>query len=501
MLIEISTADPAAVQTDCLVGFVFEDDGPGEGALARWDGALDGALSQMRSAGEMKGEVHELTAVSTLGRMPARWLLLVGAGRRSDLTVERAGKLIGQAARHADGKGWQKLVVDLSALDASVLELAESASAAVTVAPWRMDLYKTRADGQGQKRRLSEVVFAGVAPSAEEGGRRAAADGKAVGQAINLARELVTRAANEMTPEALADHARRVAEAGGLEFRCLGRAEMQERGMGCLLGVAQGSVNEPKLAVTRYGRFEGAPVLALVGKGITFDSGGISLKPRDGLENMKQDMAGAASVIGAMQAIAALKPRINVVGICPCAENLPGGSAMRPGDVVRAMNGKTVECTNTDAEGRMILADALVYAQQEEGATHIVDVATLTGACVVALGSTVTGVMGAPQEFVDRLICAARSEGERVWQLPMYEEHKDQLKSDVADIKNVGGRYAGAITGACFLKEFVGDGVNWVHMDIAGTAWLEQDAPHMPKGATGVGIRTLVRLARELGEG
>ena len=500
MHIEASTADPAAVQADCLVGFVFEDDDSAKRSAARWDSALGGALSQMRAAGELKGKLHELTAVSTLGRMPARWLLLVGAGRRGEMTAERAGKLFGQAARHADSRGWQKLVLDLAVDGISVRELATAAGTAVTVAPWRMDLYKTRSDDHGDKPRLAEVVFAGVPSSEGEKVRRGAEEGEAVGRAINLARELVTRAANEMTPAGLAEQARRVAEASGLEFRCLGRAEMQERGMGCLLGVAQGSVNEPKLAVMRYGCFEGAPVLALVGKGITFDSGGISLKPRDGLENMKQDMAGAASVIGAMQAIAALKPRVNVVGVCPCAENLPGGTAMRPGDVVRAMNGKTVECTNTDAEGRMILADALVYAQREERATHVVDLATLTGACVVALGSTVTGVMGSPQEFVDQLVSAARSEGERVWQLPMYEEHKEQLKSDVADLKNVGGRYAGAITGACFLKEFIDDNVKWVHMDIAGTAWLEQDAPHMPKGATGVGIRTLVRLARELGE-
>jgi len=500
--VAVETADPTTLQADCLVGFVHSDGFVLEGIPAGLDSALGGVLGDLEARGEISGKLHETTIISTLGRLPARWLLLIGAGKRAEATVGRMAKLYGQAARHADGAGWRSLVAPLVPVaGTSVERRLRAAAAASVVGPLRLDLYKSALKEERPKPRLEEVTFC-VSDGADLSALREAASlGEGEGNAVNMARELVARPANEVTPTAMAEKARLVAEAGGMEFRCLGRAEMEAKGMGCLLGVARGSVQEPKLFAIRYGRFEDAPVLGIVGKGITFDSGGITLKPGEGMQEMKADMAGAAAVIGAMQAIAALKPHVNVVGVGACAENLPDANAMKPGDVVRAMNGKTVECVNTDAEGRLVLADALCYAQQDEGATHLVDVATLTGACVVALGQDTAGAMGGPQEWVDRVVAAMRDEGEKVWQLPLEDEHGEEMKSDIADMKNAGGRQAGAITGAWFIKQFVNDGVPWVHLDVAGPATIEKDVPYMCKGGTGFGVRGLARLAEMLADG
>lgn len=497
--VHVIEADQLAVEADASVGLVFEDR-IFDATISSIDRALNGIISDLIRRGEIKGKLHELTVINTLGQLPFRWLMLLGAGKQSEATPDRLGLVYGQAARRADSSGWRVITASLAAPNAgfSIREYARTAAVGAVVAPLRLDFYKTRREDNNGKPPLEKLLFCETNPNRAAEINAGVLDGTAVGDGVNLARSLVVRPANEVTPAALAEEAQRTAESCGIEFSCLGPKEMEELGMGCLLAVARGSANEPRLAVMRYGSFEGAPTLAFIGKGLTFDSGGISLKPRDGLEELKQDMAGAAAVIGAMHAIARIKPRINVIGICACAENLPDGNAVRPGDVLRSMSGRTVECINTDAEGRLVLADAITYAQQKEGAKYIVDLATLTGACVVALGRTVTGVMGAPQEFVELVIQNARSEGEKAWQLPMYEEHSEQLKSTIADIKNVGGRSAGAITGACFLKEFIQDGTSWAHLDIAGTATLEDDKPYMPKGPTGVGVRTLVRLAESM---
>lgn len=497
--VQVLEADQLTAAADASVGLVFEDQ-TFDTTISSLDKALNGAISDLHQRGEIKGKLHELTVINTLGQLPFRWLMLLGAGKRSEATPDRLGRVYGQAARHADSKGWQVVTASIATpvAEFSVREYARAAAVDAVAAPLRLDFYKTRREDKNSKPPLDKLLFCETDPTRAAEIRAGVSEGTAIGGGVNLARSLVIRPANEVTPKALAEEARRTAESCGIEFYCLGPKEMEELGMGCLLAVARGSANEPRLAVMRYGSFEGAPTIAFIGKGLTFDSGGISLKPRDGLENLKQDMAGAAAVIGAMYAIAHVKPRINVIGVCACAENLPDGNAVRPGDILRSMSGKTVECINTDAEGRLVLADAITYAQQKEGAKYIVDLATLTGACVVALGHTVTGVMGAPQEFVELVIKNARAEGEKAWQLPMYEEHSEQLKSTLADIKNVGGRSAGAITGACFLKEFVQNGTSWAHLDIAGTAELEDDKPYMPKGPTGVGVRTLVRLAKSM---
>jgi len=321
--------------------------------------------------------------------------------------------------------------------------------------------------------------------------------GRILAEATNLARDMVNEPANYMTPNQMAETAKRLAETCGLELSVFEREQMQELGMGALLGVTQGSRQPPKFIVLRYRGGDSTEIdVALVGKGITFDSGGISIKPAEKMGEMKGDMAGGAAVMAAISAIAQLKPKINVMAIIPAAENLPGDNALKPGDILTAMSGKTIEIISTDAEGRLILADALGYANKL-GAKLMVDVATLTGACRVALGDVCSGAFSNNQELMDKVIAAGAEAGELIWQMPMYEQYKEQNKSDVADIKNIGGRYAGAITAAQFLAEFVGD-TPWVHLDIAGTSMTDKEKRYLVKGATGVPVRTLVNLVLSL---
>jgi leucyl aminopeptidase len=326
----------------------------------------------------------------------------------------------------------------------------------------------------------------------------AAERGRIIAEAQNFAREMANEPPNRLTPLALAEYARGMAEEFGLEYEALDRDRMAQLGMGSLLGVAIGSAEPPVLIVLRYRPATGladSAHLGLVGKGVTFDTGGISIKPADGMEKMKYDMAGGAAMIGAMRALAQLKPAIPVTALIPAVENMPGSRAQRPGDIVTSLSGKTIEVINTDAEGRLILADAITYAQRL-GCTHLVDAATLTGAVVVALGHYNVGLFANDDALRERVLLAARAEGEKMWHMPLDDEYKDYLKNAYADISNVGGRYGGAVTAAMFLKEFA-DPTPWVHLDIAGTAWLDEGKPFLAKGPTGVPLRTMVRLAMD----
>jgi leucyl aminopeptidase len=316
-------------------------------------------------------------------------------------------------------------------------------------------------------------------------------------EAQNFARDLVNEPANRLTPAKMAEAARAMASQFQLDCEVLEREQMEKLGMGALLGVAQGSAQPPVLIVVRYqpAQADSPARLGLVGKGVTFDTGGISIKPAEGMEKMKYDMAGGAAMLGAMRAIAQLKPAIAVTAFIPCVENMPGSRAQRPGDIVTAMSGKTIEVVNTDAEGRLILADALTYARKQ-GCTHLVDAATLTGSIVVALGHLNVGLFANDDAMRDRVLQAAKAEGERMWPMPLEDDYKDYLKSAFADLPNAGPRWGGPITAAIFLKEFAED-TPWVHLDIAGTAWLEESKPFLAKGPTGVPVRTLVRLAAE----
>ncbi len=320
--------------------------------------------------------------------------------------------------------------------------------------------------------------------------------GIVIGEAQNMTRELGNEPSNLMTPPMLADQAVAMARKAGLVIEVLDEKRIRELKMGAILSVAQGSELPPRVIVITYNPPNpkpGAPVLGLVGKAVTFDTGGISIKPANDMEKMKFDMAGGAAMLGVMRALSALKPAIKVIAVIPSAENMPGGRAQKPGDVQIAMSGKSIEVINTDAEGRLLLADGIAYAKQL-GATHLVDAATLTGAVVVALGSVNTGVFGTDKAFTDRVLASSQAAGEKMWQLPLDEEYRDLIKSTIADIQNVGGRWGGAITAAWFLREFTGD-TPWVHLDIAGTAWLDDPKPWMGKGGTGVAVRTLIELA------
>jgi len=319
--------------------------------------------------------------------------------------------------------------------------------------------------------------------------------GRVHAEATNLARELAIEPGNRLRPRAFAERAAAAAADHGMRAEILDEARILELGMGLLAGVAQGS-HEPARVLVLHHEPAGVPdgpALGLVGKGVTFDTGGISIKSARGMERMKNDMAGGAAVVAALCAISRLKAPRRVIGVVPIAENMPGGDAIRPGDVLKSANGKTVEVLDTDAEGRLILADALWYARRL-GATHVVDIATLTGACTVALGKVTTGLFGRPQSWVDAIAHAAAEAGDRVWPMPLFEDYRDQLRSEIADLVNVGGRPAGAITAAMFLGEFAGEGA-WGHLDIAGTAWNEEASAWLPKGPTGAGVRTLIRLA------
>jgi leucyl aminopeptidase len=415
-------------------------------------------------------------------------VLLVGAGKPEKFDAAEMRRLSGAAVRYLKAKSIKTVALAVDA-DFAGDDFAAAAIEGAILGDFEPDRYKTGDD----KKSLDAFALAADTPGLDAAVER----GRVLGEAQNFARGLVNEPANRLTPLGMADAARKMAAEFGLECEVLDRDAMEKLGMGSLLGVALGSAEPPVLIVLRYrpATPQGSAHLGLVGKGVTFDTGGISIKPSEGMEKMKYDMAGGAAMIGAMRAIAQLRPAIGVSAFVPCVENMPGSRAQRPGDIVTAMNGKTIEVINTDAEGRLILADALTYARRQ-GCTHLVDAATLTGAVAVALGHLNVGLFASEDAMRDRLLAASRAEGERMWPLPLEDDYKEYLKSAFADIANVGGRWGGAVTAAVFLKEFAED-TPWVHLDIAGTAWLDESKPYLAKGPTGLPVRTLVRLAMD----
>jgi len=493
MQIQLETGPFEQVEADALVVPVFDKESPG-GALpsetAQTANDLAGGwIEELYRSGEFTGKAFETAMLYRPPGIKARRLLAVGAGKADRFTAADLRNVAGAAVRFLKPKSAPKIAL---LLDAGP-QLGEQAGAAVEGAilgDYEPDRYKTdKKDGKVVE------TFTVVAPGADESIRETLTGAQIIAEAQNLARELASEPANRLSPSALAARAREVAAEYGLECRVLDAGQMRELGMGALLGVAQGSAEPPALIVLQYRPLEesGHSHLGLIGKGVTFDSGGISIKPSADMDKMKFDMSGGAAVIGAMRAIAQLRPLVAVTALIPAVENMPGGRAQRPGDIVTTLSGKTVEVLNTDAEGRLILADALAYARQL-GCTHLVDAATLTGAIVVALGHVYTGVFANDDALLDRTLAAARQEGEKMWPMPMDEDYKEQLKSPYADLPNIGTRWGGAVTAAMFLKEFA-DPAPWVHLDVAGTAWLEEAKPYLAKGPTGVAVRTLVHLA------
>ena len=480
------------LETDALVITIYEGERASEGALKELDERTGGMISEMLGTDEMRGKQGDMVYIYRPGNIRARRLLLVGAGKREEFSFDTVRRMAGSAARFLRSKGARSMAI----LRRSQLDLGKSAQAATEgalIGLFEPDMYKTE---NKEERRIDELVLLSAESGSEDELARGVERGRIIAEAVNMARELSNEPSNTLTPSELAERAKETANRFGLDIDVLDEARMKELGMGALLGVARGSDEPAKLIVLRYMPDEAEPmgndadVIAIVGKGITFDSGGISIKPAEGMEKMKYDMSGAAATLAAMRAIAQLKPRINVIGVMPTTENMPSGRAYKPGDVLRAMSGKTIEVINTDAEGRLILADAITYARKI-GATQIIDLATLTGAVSIALGPVNVAIMGNDQAFVDEVRAAAREVGERFWQLPMDDDYRDLIKSDIADIKNSAGRYAGTITASWFLREFAED-TPWVHLDIAGTAWENERKAYMAKGPTGVAIRTLI---------
>jgi leucyl aminopeptidase len=507
MEIQTSSGSFADADVQALAVVVFKDEKPDQGLLQELDAATGGLIKSIIESEELKGKEGETVYVhlgAGRGELRAQRLLLIGGGERDAYQLAQVAQTAGTAVRTLRARNVKTIGLFLRGSGGADEHAAAAAVEGAQMGLFDPDKYRTIEKEERQIERLTLI-----APGTDDAAlRRGAERGRIIGESVNFTRELANEPGAYMTPTIMAERAREIAEQFGLEFDVLEREQMEQEGMGALLSVARGSDELPKLIVLKYtpagtgqqgvAKDGDGELLALVGKGITFDTGGISLKPGENMELMKYDMTGGATVLGVMRAIAQLKPPIPVLGVVPSAENMPSGKATKPGDVVRAMNGKTIEVINTDAEGRLILADAICYARKL-GATRVVDLATLTGAVSVALGDVNTGVLGTDQVLIDELIAAGREVGEKFWQLPLDKEYTKQIKSDIADIKNVGGRKAGTITAAAFIKEFA-DGLSWAHLDIAGTAWGDEAKPYRAKGPTGVAVRTLLRLIARMVE-
>ncbi len=492
-IVATATALPD-VETELLVVPVCE--GGNDAVPNELDMATGGELGRARSRGEFRPRPNALFLTPVVsGAWKSRRVALLGAGSGGDGILRRLRSAAATLAIEARRRRIGEVAVVLSGMAPPDLA-GQALTEGLLLGGFEDHRYKTTTAVQTSTPPLTRCELL-VRSSQLEAVAVRVNRGVVLGTSANLARELANEPANVLTPSVFADRATRAVSAHGIEVEVLEEDAIRELGMGLLLGVSQGSVEPPRLLVLRHTPPDSAPdrVLGLVGKGVTFDSGGISLKTPEGMERMKQDMAGGAAVVGAMRAIGALKLPVPVVGVVPMTENMPGGQATRPGDILTSASGLTVEVLNTDAEGRLILADALWYARQL-GATHLVDVATLTGSCVIALGKVSSGLFGHPGTWVDELRAASERSGERVWPLPLYDEYRDQLRSEMADLANVGGRPAGACTAASFLQAFAG-GLPWAHLDVAGTAWADDSKPDQAKGATGVMVRTLTELASQ----
>ena len=492
MQVRIAGDAPESVRAQALVVPIFS---PGvlEGAAARLDTHLQGGLKGILESGEMNGKLCEMAMIHAAGAPYSR-VLAVGLGEKEKFQPWMLARYAGAAVRYLGRRNVRDIAIALP--QAAGHDPAACASFIVEGAlTGAFDTTMYQKDPE--KRSGADTLILLGSGFDEAGLRKGIARGEILGDAVNFARSLALTPANDMTPTHLAQAATKAAKQSGVAIEVFDEDRARAEGMGSFLSVAQGSSQPPKFIVMRY---EGNPgskeLLALVGKGITFDSGGISIKPADRMEEMKYDMSGGAAVIATMCALGRLKPAINVVGIVPATENMPGGRATKPGDVFTAMNGKTIEVINTDAEGRLILADGLCYANKL-GAVRIVDAATLTGACVVALGHAASAAVSNDDEFVAQFLAAAKPTGERYWQMPLYEDYGTAMKSDIADLKNSGGRAAGTLTAAAFLKAFAGE-TPWVHLDVAGTAYLDTESAWQAKGPTGTPVRAFIALIEQL---
>jgi leucyl aminopeptidase len=479
------------MKTEGLVLPVFED---GQSpALDRVDRLLGNMAARVMKRGDFKPASGSIHVLYPEGRVPAERVILAGMGKRGELNLNRLRQVAGKAALCLRSLGAEHIAFSAENIPFDPEETGQAFTEGTMLGLYRFLAYKT--DDEANRKEIRTVTLvpgnAMVMPAMQRGART----GALIAESTAMARDMVNSPGADMTPSDVADRARQVSREFGLKVQVLERKQMEKLGMGGLLGVARGSAQPPKFIVIEYRKGGKSPFVALVGKTITFDTGGISIKPADGMDKMKDDMAGGAAVLGAIRTAAALKLPLNIVGLLPATENMPGGSALKPGDILRTLSGQTIEIINTDAEGRLILSDALTYACRYKPAV-IVDMATLTGACRVALGQEASGMLGTSEKVKQMLRQAGEKTGERVWELPLWEGYYDNIKSDIADMKNAGGRDGGVITAAALLSKFVKQ-YPWVHLDIAATAWTEKDRPYTPKGATGIGMRLLTQFLRD----
>ncbi len=495
MQVQIATQTVRDLTCDALiVGALSTKEGKGV-SLTKTGNTVDRLLNKLISErsidGEFKGNSGEILTIHTAGKLAAKRVLVIGLGEHAKVDIHTIQRASAIAARRLQETGARTIVLAID-LENDKISTEQSMQAQIEGALLGLYKFRTYQTAEKEKQDITHIQIL-VEETDKAQAERVINKATILAQATNTARDLINEPPNVLTPTELAQRAIAMAKQTGLAYEVFDRAKIAELGMGGIIGVSQGSAQPPHFIVLRYrGAPENPQTIGLVGKGITFDTGGISIKSAEHMDEMKGDMGGAAAVFGAMQAIASLKPHINVTALIPTCENMPSGTAYRPGDILRIMNGKTIEIVNTDAEGRLILADALSYAVKE-GLSPIIDLATLTGAIIIALGHTTTGLFSNNESLTNEIIAAGRSAGEKYWPMPLDDEYQDLIKSDIADIRQTGGRPASSITAAKILEQFV-DKTQWAHLDIAGTSYFESKKSYQGKGGTGTGVRTLVEL-------
>ncbi|MCA9473143.1 MAG: leucyl aminopeptidase [Nitrospirales bacterium] len=494
MKITVKQGTLTGLPTDVLVIPGYEGETGLGKALHPLDRNLGGQLTELRKSGEFQGKVNQTALIHTRGAIPAKRVLLVGLGKREDLTLDRVRQALGTVAKYIRQIEVLSFATSIFGIDRSGLwpdDLAQAMTEGVILGDYRFLHYRT--DSAGKLKPLNSMTLLVDKTSLIETVKRGIQRGEATGEATCFARDLCNHPANVMTPLRIVEEAKKISKEKKVRLTVLNPAKMKQLGMGGVLGVGQASQHPPQFVVLEYhGGKKGEKPVVFVGKTVTFDTGGISLKPSENMEHMKADMTGGAEVLATVRAAARLKLPLNVVGLLPVAENMPGGKATKPGDILTMLSGKTVEVQNTDAEGRLILADGLAYAERLKPAC-VIDIATLTGACIIALGQFAIGMLGNDETLKEQLKQAGDRAGERVWEMPLWDEYFEQLKSDVADMRNIGGRGGGMITAAMFLKQFVGK-FPWAHLDIASTDWSATDRPCIGKGPTATGTRLLIQF-------
>jgi len=493
MKISVVTGRIEKQKADGAVLMLFEGEKPGP-VIERVDKALGGMIARLVKHGDLKLKPGSVHLIYPEGRIAAERLILAGLGKRSEFTLNRLRQAAGKAMPYLRDVGAANVVILSDRIKLEAEETAQALTEGSMLGLYRFLRYKTGEEND-HKREIKTLTILTENAYSVRAMQKGVKTGEVIAESTAMVRDMVSSPSADMTPTIIAARARDIAKGFGLKLQVLERQQMVKLGMGALIGVSSGSAQPPKFIIVEYPGGGKKPFIALVGKTITFDSGGISIKPSENMDKMKDDMSGGAAVLGAIRSAAALKLPLNIVGLLPATENMPSGSAYKPGDVLRTLSGQTIEVISTDAEGRLILADALVYACRYMPAV-IVDIATLTGACRIALGQEAIGMLGTDDNIKQKMREAGEKTGERVWEMPLWEGYYDLIKSDIADMKNAGGRDGSMITAAALLSKFV-QNYPWVHLDIAAMAWTEKDRPYTPKGATGIGVRLLTQFLRD----